>query len=90
MRVTARTLQALDDVVQNGSNDLTVHLAGDAALDRLRGALSEAGQGRGHVRLVVTLEDREVEVELPGGFTVSPAVCMAIKALPGVAAVHEV
>ncbi len=90
LRVTARTLQALDDVVQNGAGDLTVHLDGEAALDRLRGALSEAGKGRGHVRLVVALDDREVEVELPGGFKVSPAVCMAIKALPGVAAVHEV
>jgi DNA polymerase-3 subunit alpha len=90
LRVTARTLQALDDVVQNGNSDLTVHLAGEAALDRLSSALSEAGNGRGHVWLVVTLEDREVEVELSGGFKVSPAVCMAIKALPGVAAVHEV
>jgi DNA polymerase-3 subunit alpha len=90
LRVTARTLQALDDVVQNGNSDLTVHLAGEAALDRLSSALSEAGKGRGHVRLVVALEDREVEVELSGGFKVSPAVCMAIKALPGVAAVHEV
>ena len=90
LRVTARTLQALDDVVQNGDTGLTVHLAGEAALRRLHAALSEAGRGGGHVRVMVELDDREVEVELPGGYKVSPAVCMAIKVLPGVAAVHEV
>ena len=90
LRVTARTLQALDDVVQNGTNDLTVHLVGETALRRLHAALSEAGRGRGHVRVMVELDDREVEVELPGRYSVSPAVCMAIEALPGVAAVHEV
>jgi len=90
LRVTARTLRALDDVVQNGGSDLRVHVDDAAALDRLRDALAEADKGRGHVRLVILLDDRDVEVELPGRYSVSPAVCLAVKALPGIAAVQEI
>jgi DNA polymerase-3 subunit alpha len=90
LRVTARSIQALDPNAVNAAAGLTVRLNGAAALDRLRTALGQANGGSGRVTLVVELDDREVEVTLPGGYAVSPSVCHAIQALPGVGAVHEV
>ncbi len=89
LRVTARSVQALDRVVRDAVEGITVHLTEAAALDRLRAALDHAESGRGRVTLVVDLDDREVEMALPGNYAVSPAVCLEIKALPGIDAVHE-
>ncbi|MFQ5957888.1 MAG: DNA polymerase III subunit alpha [Alphaproteobacteria bacterium] len=89
LRVTARSVRALDRVALDDAGGLTVRLTEAAALDRLRAALDHAESGRGRVTLVVDLDDREVEVALPGAYAVSPAVCLEIKALPGVDAIHE-
>ena len=89
-RVTARSVQALDDVIGNGFADLEVHLVEPCSLDRLRATLDGAGAGRGRVRLVLEIEGREIEVALPGGYAISPAVRMAIEAFPGVSAVEQV
>ncbi len=89
-RVTARTVQPLDRAVAAAASGLTVRIVGAAALDRLRAALDQAKRGPGRVTLVVELDDREVEVELPDGYVVSPAVFLAIKDLPDVGAVDEV
>ena len=90
LRVTARSMQALDPNAVGAAAGLTVRLNGAAALGRLRTALGPANGGSRRVTLVVELDDREVEVALPGGYAVSPSVCHAIQALPGVGAVHEV
>ena len=89
-RVTARRVQALDDAIGNGAADLDVHLVGPGSLDRLRATLDGAGAGRGRVRLVLEIGGSEVEVALPGGYAISPAVCMAIEAFPGVSGVQQV
>ena len=89
-RVTARDVQALDAAIGNGATNLEVHLVEPGSLERLRATLEEAGAGRGRVRLVLEIEGREVEVALPGGYAVSPAVRMAIEAFPGVSAVEQI
>jgi DNA polymerase-3 subunit alpha len=54
-------------------------------LEAIRGLLEREGKGRGKVVLLLDLDGRqEVEVELPGGFRLSPAARQAIKAIPGV------
>ena len=88
--MTARRVQALDDAIGNGAADLDVHLVGPGSLDRLRATLDGAGAGRGRVRLVLEIGGSEVEVALPGGYAISPAVCMAIEAFPGVSGVQQV
>ena len=90
LRVTARSIEALDPNAVGAAAGLTVRLNGAAALGRLRTALGPANGGSRRVTLVVELDDREVEVALPGGYAVSPLVCHAIQALPGVGVVHEV
>jgi hypothetical protein len=41
------------------------------------------------MNVVVGEEDREIEIALPGGYALSPAVRAAIKAIPGIAYVEE-
>jgi DNA polymerase-3 subunit alpha len=40
------------------------------------------------VTLLLHLDDREVEIKLPGKYPITPAVSNAIKSLPGVAEVE--
>ena len=48
------------------------------------------GQGDGEVSLVLLTGSGEVEVKLPGKFSVSPQVAGALKAIPGIVAVEHV
>ncbi len=104
LRLTAREVRALDEVALDevaadevgvaevavdGSAGLVVSLSGVSALDRLRAALDHAEHGRGRIKLLLALDDREVEVALPAGYLISPEVCRAIESLPGVNAVRE-
>ena len=89
-RVTARDVRALDEVIGDGAANLEVHVCEASSLGRLRGALDDAGRGRGRVRLVLEIDGREIDVALPGGYAITPAVCMAIEEFPGVNQVHRV
>ena len=92
LRATARKVEPLGQAVGsgatgNGAAGLTVRLAERSALDGLRAALEQANGGSQRVTLVLELGDVEVDLALPGGYTVSAAVRGAIRALPGVGAV---
>ena len=53
-------------------------------LESLKSLLEREAEGRGHIKLVLDLADgQEVELELPGGYRLSPAARQAIKAVPG-------
>ncbi len=85
LRASARKVRPLDR--PTGGAGLIVRLAEKSALEGLRAALDRANGGSGRVTLVIELADREVDMALPGGYTVSPSVRGAIQALPGVSAV---
>ncbi|MFQ5784011.1 MAG: DNA polymerase III subunit alpha [Alphaproteobacteria bacterium] len=89
LRLTARAVQALDQVAREATSEFTVRLCESTALHRLSEILGGAGEGRGRVKLLVEIEDREVEVVLPGRVALSPAICLDLRALPGVRGVHE-
>ena len=91
VRITAHSIESLDGMAMAGASDLEVLVDSADALDALRQVLAGGGGGQGRVTLVSPLDTaREVAIELPGGYTVSPAVVRAIRAIPGVAAVQEV
>jgi DNA polymerase-3 subunit alpha len=90
MRVTARHVQSLDDAIGDGATDLKVHLAEGACLARLRAILEDAGKGRGRVSIVIEADGDEIEVALPDGYAISPAVCAEIQEFPGVVNVAQV
>ena len=89
LRVTAHSVQSLDDAITKTACDIEVHMDEAQAVDRLHDTLIGAGKGRGRVRLVIDLEDREVEMEIPGGFGVTPRLRAEIEELPGIAAVVQ-
>jgi len=92
VRLTVQSVQALDSVAAQAAAGVRVFLADAAPLGGLKSALARAGRGRGLVTLVLALDQREAEVEmqLPGGFAISPAVRAALKQVPGVVDVHDV
>jgi len=84
-RLTAIDLEHLEHCAARAAQGLRVFLSAAGPLDAIRGLLEREGKGRGKVVLLLDLDGRqEVEVELPGGFRLSPAARQAIKAIPGV------
>ena len=61
------------------------------AIEPLRMILEREGAGRSRITLFVrTQPDREVEIELPGGFALSGRARGALKAISGVVDVQEI
>ncbi|MCH8197747.1 MAG: DNA polymerase III subunit alpha [Proteobacteria bacterium] len=90
VRLTAQSIEALDEAAAAAPPRLTVHLTADAPLERLKEVIGKAGAGRGEVNLVLgAWPGSEVEIVLPGGYAISPEARGRILALPGVAEVRE-
>jgi DNA polymerase-3 subunit alpha len=91
-RLTAQAIQSLERSALNAAAGLKVYLDDPRPLDGLKTILAQGAEGRGAVTLVLALQGghREVEVALPGGYAVSPAVRAAVKAVPGIVDVQEV
>ena len=90
VRARITTVEPLDPAANRVQKGLRIFLRDEAPLPSLTQRL--AGRGEGEVSLVLMLErDRgEVEVKLPGRFSVTPQVAGAIKAIPGVVAVEHI
>lgn len=90
VRLTAVEVEKLDPAVAGAGTGLKAWLADGAAIAPIKAMLSEAGRGKGRVILAPRLPaGQEIEVALPGGFAISPALVPAIAALPGVMRVEE-
>ena len=87
LRLMAQDIQPLDQAVSQNTNGIKIFLKNSNALSDIRSLLDrESGRaGRGRVNLVLDLTDgREVELLLPKGCGVSPALRQAVKAVPGI------
>ena len=91
LKLTAHEVRSLDKIAAETAAGLKVHIRDARPLEGLKSVLGEGRKGRGPVSLVLGLEGgcREVEVALPGGYAVSPALRAAVKAVPGVVDVHD-
>jgi DNA polymerase III subunit alpha len=97
LRVQAQSLGDLEAAVAATSPGLKVWLAPGAALPELRALMqgkakrphASAPPPSGKVSVVVEAEGDEIEVALPGGYAITPAVSAAIQGLPGIARVME-
>ncbi|MBI1239587.1 MAG: DNA polymerase III subunit alpha [Alphaproteobacteria bacterium] len=89
LKLRVQTVKSLDDVVAETGAGLRVFVNDAAPLTPLQRLVNRPG--RGIVNLVLQLEDgREVELELPGRFTVTPQLTGAVRALPGVLEAQEI
>ena len=90
VKLTAQTVEKLDDAVAHAAAGLRIELSDPAALEALRKML-EGKRGRSRVTLVVAIpDDAEVEVTLPGTYSIAAGLRDAIGGLPGIAQVEEI
>jgi len=90
VKLTAQSVEKLDDAVANAAAGLRIVLSDPAALEALRKTL-EGKRGRGRVTLVVPMpDDAEAEVTLPGTYSIAGGLRDAIGGLPGIAQVEEI
>jgi DNA polymerase-3 subunit alpha len=90
VKLTAQTVEKLEDAVANSAAGLRIVISDPGALDALRKSL-EGKRGRGRVTLVVPMPDEsQAEVTLPGSYSIAGGLRDAIGSLPGIAQVEEI
>ena len=90
VKLTAQSVERLDDAVANAAAGLRIIVSDPAALEALRKTL-EGKKGRGRVTLVVPMPDEaEAEVTLPGTYSIAGGLRDAIGMLPGITQVEEI
>jgi DNA polymerase-3 subunit alpha len=89
VRARIVTVEPLDQAANRVQKGLRIFLRDHAPLASLAQRL--AVKGEGEVSLVVMLDSErsEVEVKLPGRYSVSPQIAGAIKAIPGIVSVEH-
>jgi DNA polymerase-3 subunit alpha len=95
-RLTAQAVEPLDEVAARAVAGMVVYVDAPEALSPLRDILLREktakangnGRKKGAVQLVSRLGEEEVTIDL-GGYPLSPAVYLAVKAVPGVRDVRE-
>ena len=97
MRLTALSLEPLDQVAARASRGLRVVVDSAAPLAPLQALLaggSRSGEGngaRGPVTVVSRLDlATEVEIGLPGRYAISPEMLQAVKGIPGILEVQDI
>ncbi len=91
LRVTAHSAVSLEQAAAEAGAGMRIWLQRSEAVPHIRAILERERKGRGRVTLLPRLADtQDVEIELPGGFNVTPRLAQALKLVPGVERVEEV
>jgi DNA polymerase-3 subunit alpha len=91
LRITAQEVAPLDEAASGATAGMRVWLERSEAVPHIRDLLAREGRGKGRVILIPRVEgEHDVEIALPGGYSVSPRLLQAMKVLPGVARVEDV
>ncbi|QBR72357.1 DNA polymerase III subunit alpha [Beijerinckiaceae bacterium] len=88
VRARIVSVEPLDQAASRIGKGLRVFLRDENPLSQIARKLTS--QGEGEVSLILLTPSGEVEVKLPGKFSVSPQVAGALKAIPGIVAVEHV
>ncbi|MEX2615987.1 MAG: DNA polymerase III subunit alpha [Alphaproteobacteria bacterium] len=89
-RLTAQSIQPLDEAAARAAAGLCVFMCDETPLTSLANVFREHGEkGPGRVRLMLETDDREIEIDIPGGFAISVAMRSAVKSIPGVMDVRD-
>ncbi len=91
LRITASGAMSLEQAAAEAGAGIRIWLGQSAAVPHIRTILERERKGRGRVTLLPRLgETQDVEIQLPGGFNVTPRLAQALKLVPGVERVEEV
>ncbi|MFO1188979.1 MAG: hypothetical protein U1E97_05180 [Alphaproteobacteria bacterium] len=90
VRMTAQTIQPLDDAVRDAGTGLRIRVGNALPLDGLRRMVEKLASGRGRICLVVPVAGGgEAEVTLAGHYEVAPSLAVEVLRLSGVTAAEE-
>ena len=90
LRLIAQKIDLLDDKITFKNNILTIYIKEEMELAALKSVIDRDQGGKGQLLLVQRLDEkREVEVEIAGTYSTSPAFRAALKSVPGVIDVLE-
>ena len=91
LRITASSAMSLEQAAAEAGASIRIWLGQTAAVPHIRTILDRERKGKGRVTLRPRIGDsQDVEIELPGGFNVTPRLAQALKLIPGVERVEEV
>ncbi|MDA1323305.1 MAG: DNA polymerase III subunit alpha [Proteobacteria bacterium] len=91
VRLSALSVEDLDVAVARSGAGLKVHIDREDAFLGLRSIITQGKQGKGQVRLLLDIDNRQsVELSLPGGYAVSADLRAAISAVPGVIELRDI
>jgi DNA polymerase-3 subunit alpha len=91
IRLMAQAIQPLDEAVAHAATGLRITVTDAAAIPGLASAITRERKGRGRIGLVLDLGDqREVEITLPGSYTITTGTRTALQSLAGIAEVQEI
>lgn len=88
VRARITNVEPLDAVAERTQNGICVVIDDISALEPVRSRLSEDGNGVVHLILRLGDIDREVEIEMPGRYDVSPRGAGALRVIQGVGAIE--
>ena len=89
-RFSVQSMQLLEKAGDKVIPGLAVVVSSATPLSALRDVLSAWRHGRGHVTVVSRLEEgAEVDIELSGGYALTPDVINAVRAIPGIVEARE-
>ena len=90
IKLLAQSIQPLDEAVAHAAAGLRIAINDAIALPGLAEVIKGERKGRGRIAVVVDLgEDGEVEISLPGTYTIAAQTRMKLQTLPGVVEVQE-
>jgi DNA polymerase-3 subunit alpha len=88
-KLLAQSVRSVDNVVATTEAGMKVFIDDAKPLPALQSRLTE--KGKGLVSLILLGEGgREIEIQLKGGYKVTPQIRGAIKSVPGVVDVQEI
>ncbi len=91
LRITAAGAVSLEQAAAEAGAGMRIWLGQTAAVPHIRAILDRERRGRGRVVLLPRVDEaQDVEIELPGGYNVTPKLAQALKMVPGVEKVEEV
>ncbi|HEY0832953.1 MAG TPA: DNA polymerase III subunit alpha [Azospirillum sp.] len=90
IRLTCQEVKPLEEAVASVSDGLRVVVRDDKPLAGIRGMLDRLTRGKGRIHLLVEVDPlKEVEIQLPGAYTITAQSRAALKTVPGVVEVVE-
>jgi DNA polymerase-3 subunit alpha len=90
VRARIVNVERLTDAAAKVQKGLRVFVRDEAPLESIERRLTAPGEGEVSLVLILGPQEGEVEIRLPGRYSVSAAIAGALKAAPGVVAVEQV